>query len=363
MQELGAQGKRWVKRDGATAPRQGRLSFDALPPYPGGKRRLTPVIFGALSSVASPDTWRSLTFADVFAGGGSVSLSAKAHGFGTVLANDVAERSQVVARALIANSTTRLNSTSLLRALHNESSSSTAARILHRLPRGTSDHFARFQSVLASDQLPGAQRDLAALVCLKQLLGCFPMSLPNATDAVHVSDGSFDRVSHARLPHYLRASERVTSPKHLAKIVDDVNRAVFPGAGVVFGLDAFDFLANITADVVYLDPPYGGTQSYEQAFALIDEFLGVEDQLPPSPFSTRRPPLDELLDACRDIPVLIMSLNNTLLAEDDMAALIKRHRRLVKLIAVPYRHYGSVATAAKNQRNVEFLALGVRDGA
>ena len=72
----------------------------ALPPYPGGKRRLLPGIFALIKGVSPPASWPTLTFADPFLGGGAVALAAKAQGFGHIVANDIAERSTLVGRAL-----------------------------------------------------------------------------------------------------------------------------------------------------------------------------------------------------------------------------------------------------------------------
>jgi hypothetical protein len=82
--------------------------------------------------------------------------------------------------------------------------------------------------------------------------------------------------------------------------------------------------------------------------------------VPQSAFSSRRPPLDDLVAACSHIPVLIFSINNTLLDEDGVRDLVARHRRVERLVSVPYSHYRSVASAEKNRKNREILVLGVR---
>src|SRR5690606_4739904 len=51
---------------------------------------------------------------DAFSGGGSVSIYAKAKGY-RVIANDIAERSHIVAKALIENSTVRIEPDDVLR--------------------------------------------------------------------------------------------------------------------------------------------------------------------------------------------------------------------------------------------------------
>ena len=71
---------------------------DALFPYLGGKRRLSPTIFREIDRVLPREHWAGRTFLDGFLGGGSVSLYAKAQGF-SVISTDIAARSIVIGRA------------------------------------------------------------------------------------------------------------------------------------------------------------------------------------------------------------------------------------------------------------------------
>ena len=73
--------------------------FDALPPYFGGKRRLCPRVFKEIARFYPREVWATLRLIDPFLGGGSVSLYAKAQGFG-VLCGDIAERSFIIGKAL-----------------------------------------------------------------------------------------------------------------------------------------------------------------------------------------------------------------------------------------------------------------------
>lgn len=55
-----------------------------------------------------------------------------------------------------------------------------------------------------------------------------------------------------------------------------VNEGVFPGRGKVVKRDVFDFLPEIQGDILYLDPPYPGTSSYEETYRILD--LLLEDE-------------------------------------------------------------------------------------
>jgi 16S rRNA G966 N2-methylase RsmD len=333
---------------------------DALLPFPGSKRKLWPLIAAVFSGVRPVGSWPNLAFADAFLGAGNVALAAKTSGFGAVMANDIAERSLITGRALVANSGTRLAPHRVLGLLQPAPRvEREEPAILLRTPEPARSVLRNCWAHLHAGTFTGTERDMMWLLVLKLLFRCFPMSLPSASDAGHAADGDFDHVSHARLGHYLGNARRIAEPETLLRIAKSINDAIVPGAAEIFGLDVFEFLRCIDADVVYLDPPYGGTQSYEKAFSLVDEFIGAPP-LPPSAFSSRRPPLDDLLAACAHIPALIFSINNTLFDEDGVRTLVSRHRRVERLVSVPYAHYRSVATAEKNRESREFLVLGVR---
>ena len=338
-----------------------RLPFlKALPPYPGGKRWLLPGIFGLIEDLLPRTSWAQLTICGAFLGGGAVSVTAKALGFGRVLANDIAERSALVGRALLANARVRLTEASVLRLFDDGPViDANPPRLLNRLPQPHSAFLQRAWQHLHGGSFTDIERDLIALLLMKWLLCYFPLGLPTATDAHRLVDGDFDPVTARRLSHYLGRGRRLLHPATLLTMAEDINRAILPGRADIFQRDVFDFLPKVKADLVYLDPPYAGTQSYEKAFALVDEYIGASP-LPASSFSSSHPPLDQLLEACRQVPTLVLSLGNTLLDGDGVRALVSRHRRVHRILSLPYRHYGALASKDKNVANREFLILATQ---
>jgi len=332
--------------------------LEALPPYPGGKRRLLPAIFGLIKSVTPPPSWPTLAFADPFLGGGAVALMAKALGFGRVAANDLAARSVIVGRALLENSTATLTPLDVLQLFRASAAGcSRNGDLLERLPAPLAEFLASAWAHVQS--CPPPKDDLARLLLIRWVLSFFPMGLPSATDSWRVRDRDFDHISYRRLDHYLLREKQLVHPRYLLRLAAKINAAVFPGRASVTRSDALAFLPGIEADIAYLDPPYGGTQSYEGAFRSLDEFLG--DEHPEvSSFSSTRPPLDELLGACDHIPVLVLSMNNALLTEQELTAIVARHRRVERIISVRYRHYGPLASARKNKANREMLVLSTK---
>ena len=332
--------------------------FNALPAYQGGKRRLAPLIFALLGGRVPPSSWRRLVFADPFLGGGGVSLAAKANGF-RVVCNDVALRSAVVGRALIANGSRRLGQADVLALLRDpcvayqqmaqerfvpDVLSRAHARVLDRAL-----YWAR------SDDFPEPLRSLALVLIIKWLLRVQPMSMLRGTDAKAAFSGDLDRVSPRRVGHYVR-SFSLLRPSAWWRLAEDVNRGVFPGQGAAHQQDVFAFLSHVAADVVYLDPPYAGTASYEREYGVLDELLEGE-QRDVSGFSRSADLLQELFLACRHIPVWLVSFNNSVLSLEELEAMVRLHRPNVTSVRVAYRHLGSIASEEKNAKNEEYVIL------
>ena len=112
--------------------------------------------------------------------------------------------------------------------------------------------------------------------------------------------------------------------------------------------------AATAAAVVYLDPPYPQTTRYDREYAVLDELL---DDAPPE----RPPPtLDELLDAARHIPLVLLSYGGPTATLEDLVETVGAHRRVVRALAVPYRHLESIASKEKNDANHEFIVVARR---
>lgn len=333
-----------------------KICSRALPALLGGKRALVPPIFGLLATRIERVRWPELAFVDPFVGGGSVSLAAKRFGF-RVTCNDLALRSAAIGRALIANGSTTLSEADVA--------------VLLREPAGPFAHVAaeryypsafplaharlidRALHNLAS--FPEPVRSLATVLLVKWMLRIQPMSMLSGTDAKAAFGGDLDRVSPRRLGHYLRA-ERLLGATAWRALAAEVNAGVFPGRGAAHQADCLNFLSHVRGDVVYLDPPYPGTTSYEREYVVLDDLLeGTVRET--SRYSRSPASLPELFAACAHIPVWLVSLNNAALRLDELTAMVRRHRPVIRSLEVPYRHLASIASEVKNAANREFIIL------
>jgi len=283
--------------------------------------------------VIPPATWLSLNFLDPFVGGGSVALAAKWYGF-NVTAGDIAERSLVVAKALIASNATKILSTDI-------------TRLLSRLQVGdanVTDGLERpfSELLITAETFTEPLRSLLKLAIINSYLHIFPMSLPSASDSRHVVAGEWDRISPRRLGHYLRALNRPLETT-LQNAALAVNRSVIGGRGAVVTGSALNTIVESKADVLYLDPPYAGTSGYADNYRRLDELLGGDRPHEPAPT------LDELFEASSGIETVILSYGGPTVTIESLVTGIERHRPVTSAVEVPYRHLKSIAKEGTNE--------------
>ena len=297
--------------------------------------------------------WPDLHLLDPMCGGGALAIYAKAQGL-AVSAADAAERAALVARALIANSTVQLSRpvvTAFLAAVAEaKPAGPVPAPVRARLAAAPARWFTA--AVQVADTYPEPRRSLLRLVITKLFLRQFPLSLPAASDAPAAAAGDFDRLSPRRLGHYLQRRQGPTPAVvwHTAAVV---NTGVIPGYGAAARADAITMITATEADVLVLDPPYPQTMEYADAYAPLDALLGAAPV--PEP-----PTLDDLLDAGRRAPWLLLTYGGPTAALDDVVARVERHRTVVTARAVPYRHLAAIASETKNATNTELLLIARR---
>jgi len=329
-----------------------------LPPYLGGKRRLCPLIFRELDRILPRRTWPNLTFLDGFLGGGSISLYAKAQGL-RVVATDIAERSIVVGRALIENSSVRFAREDILRVAAGNGNppgpiqqryvpavfTQSQARLLDRILATAAE---------ARDAVKGA---LLQLLAIRVALLAHSMSSVRRGTIHRLTTGEFESITPSCVGDYVNGL-RLGRPERLWRLAEQINGGVFQGEAKVVKADIVQTLPTIYADIAYFDPPYPGVASYEKEYKIIDEIL-EGSSLEKSPFSAKggAAMLDSLFDHAKHIPVWILSLGNAEVTLEELEQRMRRHGREVRSTAVKYMHKASVASEEKRRQNREFILV------
>jgi hypothetical protein len=201
---------------------------------------------------------------------------------------------------------------------------------------------------------------------MRYVLTLRPMGNFGARTIVRQMDaGDWESVNPSFLrDHLARRIESHPLPLCL-ELMASVNRGVFGNAQTneAHQGDVSQFLAGAEGDVVYLDPPYGGTSAYESALRPLDSILAGEPvEGRSSVFSGRRAveSLDRLLEASRHIPHIVLSYGNAVLTAQDLEALVARHRRDVHVETIAYAHLVGLASEESRARNQELLVRAGR---
>ena len=333
----------------------------AAPTYFGSKGSFCTELFGRLAEYAPPARWPELTFVDAFLGGGSVSLFAKAQGFREIYANDISDRSRLIAEAFLTNSSTRLQRSDYLYLTQPLPEGAPRRIETEFCPSVFSRRHAQMldRCLFWARQLQNPTRRALVLILIWHHINdahCFPTSLGTSNRPfAEALDGvrSWDEINPKRFTD--KSLDRLLKPtlSTLEARLTQVNRGVFGGSPVHFRQqDAVAFLRSVPGDIAFLDPPYAGTLRYEKSFALLDELLFGQVTLPPpSDFSSSTEALHALLEAAEHIPTWILTYGNKEIDLDGLLALVRQHAgdRQVTGVAKGYAHLKHVAKREDNQ--------------
>jgi len=334
--------------------------FDALPAYFGGKRKLVKEIFKLV-----PPPSECPVFADAFMGGGAVSIMAKALGY-KVLANDIAERSHIVGKALIENSRTKIESEDIAR-LFVDTDNDRYIQDNFCPQVFLSKHAAFLDNAfrVVSRMEEGPKKHMLMMLLVKAIFYLRPyskFSSPNAFNAPM----ELRQIEHIKARTYHASIKAALRPMHdiLKYILQDINAGVIDNAqeNKAYKMDVREFLLQIQADIVYFDPPYAATLSYEEEYGVLDQILTRQPALTKSEFSRKDGVtfLAEVFEAAKHIPVWVVSMGNSGGKNDclgELTEIIMRHRD-VKTRRIRYRHMNAISSAEHQAKNEEYLILG-----
>jgi adenine-specific DNA-methyltransferase len=316
-------------------------------------------------------TWHKLTFIDAFLGGGAVSVFAKATGFKQLFVNDCSTRAQMIAQAFLSNDHVTLSRRDLL--FLNQPLPDGEARIIEAqyAPSVFSTRHAQRldQWLYWANQIQDPTRRALYRVwiwhCLNTFL-CYPTSRGTSNGPYAQAldgDRSWDTINPKRfqdgtIDRLLKPSLEIMEAK-----LKTVNQGVFQGSPVtVYQEDALTFLPSVSGDIVYLDPPYAGTQGYDQGFALIDGLLFPKQQpMALTDFSSSVEALHALLESVQHIPTWVLSYGNKTIDLDKLVAVVQQHakHRQVKGYSKAYSHMRHVAKRLNNQELLVIASGGV----
>jgi len=329
----------------------------SLPAYLGGKRKLLGHIFKHL-----PGPAEAPVFVDAFLGGGSVSLMAKAKGY-RVICNDIALRSHVVGEALIENGKVELTREDLTRLfMPGDSNGDFIAGNFSPdvLPRRHAEFLDKAMTVV--NRTAGTKHWLLLLLLIKFILRLRPMGNFGAKTIIHQIE---QRDWEAMNPNYVKdiINRKIYGhPKQiLERLQRQINRGIFDNGkeNIAYQKDVFELLEEIDeGDVLYLDPPYAGTSSYEAALNPLDSMLAGQIIKPePSVFSRNNALefLERLFEASRRIPIWVISYGNARIDLNQLTGMINEFKQEVIAEEFKYTHLTGLSGEEHREKNREYL--------
>lgn len=340
--------------------------FDALPPYFGGKRKLAKAIFKL-----APPASIAPVFADVFLGGGSVALLGKALGY-QVIANDIADRSALLGKALVENNRVKLTEADIHRLFTRDPREKKKAGPGFIMRNFTPEVFLTKHAEFLDDAFhvaramePGPKKWLTLYLLVKYIFYIRPyskFSSPNAFN-IPMEDKRIEFIKQRTYHNHIRnALEPI--PNALKKLADAINAGVIDNGmeNEMHQADARAFLQAVKADVAYFDPPYAGTLAYEAEYHILDQILvNKRFERQKSEFSKAdgMQLMSEVFQAARHIPTWIVSMGNAQGQNDldELLSMVGRHRH-VEAWRLKYKHLPALATKEHQEKSQEYLIVG-----
>lgn len=333
------------------------MMFDALLPYFGGKRKLCSVIFAYIAKHLPRENWQGKVFVDCFSGSCAASLYAKAQGF-DVICNDTAERSFIAGKSLIENNNIYLTDEDVYKLFLSNPENR------HFIEQAyCPDVFTKRHSVFLDKAFANAKRPLDKYLLLKLIFYIRPYSKFSSPNAFNrpFEEGRFDEIKSTYKKHIQDNLASVLGILKLEKM--KINSGIFSNGlqNEVHKTDVFDFIDEVSGDVLYLDPPYAGTLSYESEYNVLDRILG-EDK-PKSKFSSEdgMNMLDSLLARSEKFPLWAISFGNAggKNSLEKLVGIVSKYRKC-EAKEFEYRHCEAMASEAHKNQCREWLIIGYK---
>lgn len=334
--------------------------LEALPIYLGGKRKLCPAIFRAISDAGFPPA-RGHVLCDAFAGGCSVALTGKRLGY-SVIANDSSLRSYAVARALVENDRIQLDESDVAIALEQDVAGWWLPPVKDLpWPDGARELLAQIAkaSLVYEDE---AKRALMRTLMLKTAIRLSMWGQVRSEGVSHARRGQWDAMTRTQIDRV----PALTRPRAMMmKALKSMHQGVFANGqrNLAFQKDVLGLLGELASgvDVLYLDPPYPETETYERNYWALDGIL--EDATPPkgpSRFSRvggwRH--LGDVFDAAADVPVWVLSISGKGVDPQELAELMQERGRVVETHAIRYGHITSKENQHSKATSQEHILVG-----
>ena len=160
-----------------------------------------------------------------------------------------------------------------------------------------------------------------------------------------------------------RAYHNKSFKQHFIDNATEYNKAVFNNEkqNQAYNDDTFNLLEKITADIIYLDPPYAGTMNnYFGFYGLIDNYITGKENLPFennfTDIKTVRILFDNLFSKLNNFKYWFLSYNNrSFPTKNEMLYLLEKHAK--NILVIETEHIYKITGKENKQKNTEYLFI------
>jgi len=300
-------------------------------------------------------------FFDAFSGGSSVSFEAKKRGY-KVIANDIMKINYLISKALIENTTERLDENDL--------------NILFSGKKRKGYMYKNYKNILFFpeeceeldqyrdnvNKLKNRYKKSLALVLIRRaMVRKMPYSRFNIpwNKIIQLRNEEYSYEKYGRK----RAYHNKSIKKHILDNLHEYNSSIFDNKRKNKALNAniFNAVKKVKADVIYLDPPYNGTMNnYFSFYGPLDELIDSKKHKPfKDNFIDRKKSLylfNKLFSSLSNYKYWMLSYNNSSYpTREDLINLLREYSKSIKLIEV--NHVYKLTGKENKQNNREFLLI------
>jgi DNA adenine methylase len=329
--------------------------------YMGSKQKLLDYIWEASSG------FNANSVIDLFSGSGAVGYMFKAHGM-KVISNDYMHMSYIFAKAMIENNHVTLKD-DIVESLLKENNSNDKF-----VEKNFKDLYFTDEDNLLIDTIRANiktlsneyEKDIALTALIRSCMKKRPRGLFTYVGLNKYNDG--------------RKDLKLSFEDQFRNAVAEINKSVFDNKTKcgAFCTDSLELNPCITADIVYIDPPYFSKYSdnqyvrrYHFLEGLARDWNGVEIQENtkthkfksyPSLFSTKNGSVEafnKIFDKYKDSVLIVSYSSNSYPDEELMIELLKKYKENVKVIPIEYTYsFGNQKKAVThNNRVQEYLFI------
>ncbi len=304
------------------------------------------------------------TVLDLFSGGASVAYAYKRRGM-SVISNDIMRINYEIGRALIENDRETLTDSDVDLIFKGKPFrgfvySNYAGKLFYPNECEQLDLYRENIRHLSSEY----KKSLALILMRRSLIRKMPYSRFNIKweKVEQLRDEEYSYAKYKRR----RAYHNESFEHHFKSNIQQYNKAVFDNGqeNVSVNMDAFDAIKELSADLVYIDPPYTGTMNnYYEFYSFLDNYIQGE-VIPPfnNNFINKDASIElfeKLFSSLGNFKYWMLSYNTSSFpSKDVLIDIISKHAKSVKVVEV--KHTYKITGKLNKHKNSEYLFIAER---